>query len=262
MADEPFTLVPGQLTLEALRSILTHKKTCLLDKAASSLIQASSDRVRRIINEKKTVYGINTGFGSLARQTISAAKLRQLQRNLVLSHACGTGELLSEDLVSLILLLKINCLAQGYSGVRRELIDSLLRFFNRGIYPCVPAKGSVGASGDLSPLAHLALPLIGEGEVRYKGEILSSEEGLKRAGLKPLQLAPKEGLALVNGLQVSAALCIQAFFTAEILFEAAVLAGSYHSMRPAVVTLPLMIAFRGYEAIQHSGMLPPCTGNY
>ena len=122
------------------------------------------------------------------------------------------GDLLSDDLVALILLLKINTLAQGYSGVRIELIDALLNFYNKGIYPCIPAKGSVGASGDLCPLAHLALALIGEGEVRYKGKILSAKKGLKRAGLKPLQFAPKEGLALINGLQVSAALCHSSFF--------------------------------------------------
>lgn len=223
---EIYTLVPGQLTLESIKSILADKKSCVLDESSLPLIKTSCDLVRKVISEEKIVYGINTGFGSLANQVIPAHQLQQLQSNLVRSHACCTGELLSDDVVALILLLKINCLAQGYSGVRKELIEALVILFNKGIYPCIPAKGSVGASGDLSPLAHLSLPLIGEGEIRYKGEILSSEEGLKIAGLKPLQLAPKEGLALLNGLQVSAALCIQAFFKVELLFEAAVLAGS------------------------------------
>ncbi|CDZ79255.1 Histidine ammonia-lyase [Legionella massiliensis] len=225
MADL-FTIIPGQLTLETIKLILKEKKNCVLHESSQELIHASCAVVTKVIDEKRTVYGINTGFGSLANQTISADHLKQLQRNIVLSHACGTGPLLSDEDVSLILLLKINSLSQGYSGVRMELIDALLLLYNKGIYPCIPAKGSVGASGDLVPLAHLTLPLLGEGEVSYQGRIISSEEGLKIAGLKPLELGPKEGLAMLNGLQVSAALCIQAFFKAEALFEAAILAGS------------------------------------
>ncbi|MBA2711101.1 MAG: histidine ammonia-lyase [Tatlockia sp.] len=221
-----FTIIPGQMDLKSIQYILKNSITCVLNDSALHSINASCQYVKKIIEENLTVYGINTGFGLLARERISTEQLEQLQRNLILSHACGTGELLSDKLVALILLLKINALAQGYSGVRKELIEALLTFFNKGIYPCIPAKGSVGASGDLCPLAHLALPLIGEGEVRYKGKILSAKEGLQIAGLKSLQLAPKEGLALINGLQVSTALCIQALFNTEILFEAAILAGS------------------------------------
>lgn len=223
---ETFTLIPGQMTLQSIKSILSEQKSCVLDDSSYSLIKASFDIVRKVIDEERTVYGINTGFGSLAHQRISNEHLKQLQRNIVLSHACGTGELLSDDIIAIILLLKINSLAQGYSGVRQTLVDALITLYNKRVYPCIPAKGSVGASGDLVPLAHLSLPLIGEGEVRFEGKTLSSEEGLKIAGLEPLELAPKEGLALLNGLQVSAALCIQAFFKAELLFETAVLAGS------------------------------------
>ena len=223
---ESFTLVPGQLNLESIKSILREQKSCLLDESAYPMIKNSYDIVRQVIDDKRTVYGINTGFGSLANQRISDDHLKQLQRNIVLSHACGTGELLSDETSALILLLKINSLAQGYSGVRQELIDTLLTLYNKRIFPCIPAKGSVGASGDLVPLAHLSLPLLGEGEIRFEGRLLTSEEGLKIAGLKPLELAPKEGLALLNGLQVSAALCMQAFFSTELLFEVAVLAGS------------------------------------
>jgi histidine ammonia-lyase len=223
---EMFTLMPGQMSLESLKSILAEKKSCVLDKSAYPLIQASYGLVQKVIKEKRTVYGINTGFGSLANQIISGQHLKQLQRNIVLSHACGTSELLRDEDVALILLLKINNLAQGYSGVRKELIDALVSLYNKRIFPCIPLKGSVGASGDLVPLAHLSLPLLGEGEVRVDGKILSAREGLALAGLKPMVLAPKEGLALLNGLQASAALCMQAFFRAELLFEAAVLAGS------------------------------------
>ncbi|WP_058504829.1 histidine ammonia-lyase [Legionella nautarum] len=222
---ELFTLLPGQLSLHTIKSLTKDKKNCMLDDSAGPMIEASCNIVREVLESKKTVYGINTGFGSLACQRISTEHLQQLQRNIVLSHACGAGELLTDEIVALILLLKINSLAQGYSGVRRELIDALTILYNKGVYPCIPAKGSVGASGDLVPLAHLSLPLIGEGEVRYQGKIMSAEEGLKLAGIKPLELAPKEGLALLNGLQPSAALCMDAFFKAELLFEAAVLAG-------------------------------------
>jgi histidine ammonia-lyase len=223
---ERFILLPGQLSLQTIKSLKKEKKNFLLDDSAGAVIEASCNIVRGVLESKKTVYGINTGFGSLACERISTEHLQQLQRNIVLSHACGAGELLSDEIVALILLLKINSLAQGYSGVRRELIDALIILYNKGVYPCIPAKGSVGASGDLVPLAHLSLPLIGEGEMRYQGKIMTAEEGLKIAGIKPLELAPKEGLALLNGLQPSAALCMDAFFKAELLFEAAVLAGS------------------------------------
>lgn len=223
---ETSKILPGQLSLQLIKEMITQKKNCVLDESSLPLIEASHQIVQQIINDKRTVYGINTGFGSLANQRISAENLQQLQRNIVLSHACGTGELLSDEVVALILLLKINNLAQGYSGVRKELIDALCQLYNAGVYPCVPGKGSVGASGDLVPLAHLSLPLLGVGEVRCNGEIISATEGLKLAGLTPFELAPKEGLALLNGLQVSAALALQAFFNAELLFEAAIIAGS------------------------------------
>lgn len=221
-----FTLIPGQLGLEDCQALLAKKRPCRLDNASKAAIQASCAAVAKVISSGKTVYGVNTGFGSLANQAISADNLQQLQHNLLLSHACGTGQLLDDDTVALILLLKINSLAQGFSGVRLELIEALIALYNHGIYPCIPAKGSVGASGDLAPLAHLALPLIGVGEVRHNGKILSAKEGLAKAGLKPITLAPKEGLALLNGLQASAAVSIQALFTAERLFNTALLAGS------------------------------------
>ena len=223
---EQFILTPGTLTLQNLRQIRHSKLPCILDKTCIPKVKSALDTVQQVLRDKRIVYGINTGFGSLANQIISNEKLEQLQRNIVLSHACGTGTLLSDEVVALSLLLKINSLAQGYSGIRIEVINALCKFYNAGVYPCVPAKGSVGASGDLVPLAHLALPLLGEGEMRYKGKIVSAKEGLKIANVKPFELAAKEGLALLNGLQVSAALGIHAFFTCEWLFETAILAGS------------------------------------
>lgn len=223
---ETFILKPGQLDFNSLKTQLAQKAFCKLDSSAFPSIQASFEAVQQVLATKRTVYGINTGFGSLANQRISDEDLKQLQRNIVLSHATGTGDLLCDETVALILLLKINNLAQGYSGVRQELIDALLCLYNSKIYPCIPAKGSVGASGDLVPLAHLSLALLGVGEVRYQGKLMSAEEGLKIAGLQPMELGPKEGLALLNGLQVSAALCILAYFKTERLFETAILAGS------------------------------------
>ncbi|MFI4919599.1 MAG: histidine ammonia-lyase [Legionellales bacterium] len=221
-----FMLYPGQLTLESIKKTLDLKQACMLSDDARVLIDASHQTVKKVLKDKKTVYGINTGFGSLANQTISTEHLKQLQRNIVLSHACGTGKLLADEVVALILLLKINNLAQGYSGVRYELIDALISLYNHQVYPCIPAKGSVGASGDLVPLAHMALALLGEGEVRYNGAIISAKAGLKIAGLKPLELEAKEGLALLNGLQVSAALALTALYASERLFETAIIAGA------------------------------------
>jgi histidine ammonia-lyase len=221
-----FILNPGQLTLSDLKNALAQHKPIVLAESALPLIDESHETVKRVLKDKKTVYGINTGFGSLANQTISTEHLKQLQRNIVLSHACGTGELLSDDVVALILLLKINNLAQGYSGVRLELIKALIALYNHQVYPCIPAKGSVGASGDLVPLAHMSLPLLGVGDVRYKNKIISAVEGLKIAGLAPIELEAKEGLALLNGLQVSTALALTGLFTTETLFETALVAGA------------------------------------
>lgn len=224
--SEYFELYPGQLNLLSIKQMIATLQPCVLTKSCLELIEKSHNTVKQVIKDNKTVYGINTGFGSLANQTISKENLKQLQTNIVLSHACGTGELLSDDTVALILILKINNLAQGYSGVRLELIEALLALYNHQVYPCIPSKGSVGASGDLVPLAHMALALLGVGEVRYQGKCISAKEGLKIASLEPMELEAKEGLALLNGLQVSTALALRAYFDCENLFEVALLTGA------------------------------------
>jgi histidine ammonia-lyase len=150
----------------------------------------------------------------------------QLQRNLILSHSAGTGELLSDDLVRLILVMKAGALAQGHSGVRWELIEALLALANSGVHPCIPAKGSVGASGDLAPLSHMAAVLMGMGEARYRGKILPAAEGLRHAGLAPITFGPKEGVALINGTQVSTALALSGLFAAEDALRAALVTGA------------------------------------
>ncbi len=171
-------------------------------------------------------YGINTGFGKLAQTQIPRGDLEQLQRNLILSHSVGVGPLLPDEVVRLVLLLKVAGLARGFSGVRPCVVDALVALLEAGVYPCIPSKGSVGASGDLAPLAHLAATLIGLGEMRKGGRVMSAREGLSQARLEPLSLAPKEGLALLNGTQVSTALALHGLFAAWNVFAAAVVAGA------------------------------------
>lgn len=221
-----FPLNPGQLTLKDIRQWYFHPQTLQLSEAAVNDINQSAETVAKVLARGKTVYGINTGFGLLANTRIPPERLTDLQRRIVLSHSVGTGELLSDDVVRLMLLLKINSLARGYSGIRLKVINALIALLNHGVYPCVPSKGSVGASGDLAPLAHMVLPLLGEGEVRVNGQILPAVEGLKSAGLEPFELAPKEGLALLNGTQVSTALALAGLFNVERVFHSAIFVGA------------------------------------
>ncbi len=221
-----FKLKPGHLSYSDLRLLLNESTTIELEPHYHEAIFASEKVVADIISRKKPVYGINTGFGSLASTKIDEDKLEDLQRGILLSHAAGTGELLSDEAVRLILALKINSLARGFSGVRLQTIDALIKLYNANVYPCIPSQGSVGASGDLAPLAHLSIALLGIGEVRYQGKIISAEKGLEIAGIKPLVLAPKEGLALINGTQVSTALALLGLFHAENVFIHALIAGA------------------------------------
>ena len=220
-------LVPGELTLAQLRRLCgTQAVRVELDAKCRANVRASAEVVARAAKGQAAVYGVNTGFGKLATQRIARDDLALLQLKLLRSHAVGVGEPLPERVVRLILLLKATSLARGYSGVREEIIDTLLAMYNAGITPVVPCQGSVGASGDLAPLAHLSLPLVGEGEVMFKGESMPAASALKQCGIAPLQLGAKEGLALINGTQVSTALALDALLAADRLFEAAVIAGS------------------------------------
>lgn len=221
-----FPLNPGQLSLSDLRHWYFNSAQLELSEQAVADIENSAAMVDQVLQEGQVVYGINTGFGLLANTRIPPERLTDLQRRIVLSHSVGTGELLSDDVVRLVLLLKINSLSRGFSGVRLKVIEALTALVNHRVYPCVPSKGSVGASGDLAPLAHLVLPLLGEGEVRVNGEILPAQQGLQKAGLKPFELAPKEGLALLNGTQVSTALALAGLFKIERVFHSAVTVGA------------------------------------
>ncbi|MBF9002185.1 histidine ammonia-lyase [Vibrio nitrifigilis] len=221
-----FTLHPGKLTLAALREISRHPVTLTLDENAIAGINASTQVVNDIISEDKAVYGINTGFGLLANTRIAAEDLNELQRSIVLSHAAGTGELMNDETVRLIMTLKVNSLARGFSGIRLSVIQALITLINKEIYPCIPKKGSVGASGDLAPLAHMSAVLLGEGQARYKGEVLSGGAALAIAGMEPIELAPKEGLALLNGTQASTAFALEGLFHAEDLYASAIVCGA------------------------------------
>ena len=211
------------LNLPELRQIARDGPRLDLDPGCLPGLRAGFESVERIVASGKPAYGINTGFGRLSQTRIPAEDLEQLQANIVLSHAAGTGPLLDDAAVRLILALKIASLASGHSGVRPQLVERLLELYNRSIYPCIPAKGSVGASGDLAPLAHLSLALLGIGDVRVKGKVSPARTALD--DLQPLKLAPKEGLALLNGTQVSTALALMGLFATEDLFAAAVAAG-------------------------------------
>jgi histidine ammonia-lyase len=197
-----------------------------VSEAAYRAIDRGAAAVAAIVQGGQPAYGVNTGFGRLAQTHIPIDQLELLQRNLVLSHAVGVGEPLPAGVVRLTLALKIVTLAQGFSGVRRELVDALLALYNADVLPRVPCKGSVGASGDLAPLAHLSAVLLGVGEVECGGRILAASEGLKLAGLRPVTLAAKEGLALLNGTQVSTALALWNLFAIDNLYATALVAGA------------------------------------
>ena len=220
-------LIPGQLSLAQLRRLCSEKPLPVqLDGACRKGIRASAELVARAADGGAAVYGVNTGFGKLANTRIAKSDLAILQLKLLRSHAVGVGEPLPENTVRLILLLKAASLARGYSGVREKVVDALLALYHHGIFPVVPCQGSVGASGDLAPLAHLCLPLVGEGEVVYRGQRQPALQALQQAGLQPIALTAKEGLALINGTQVSTAMAIDALFATERVFEAAVIAGA------------------------------------
>jgi histidine ammonia-lyase len=220
------TLQPGKLTLSELRTIWQNAGSLAVAPEAYADIEASAATVQAIVAKGDPAYGINTGFGILAKRHIPHAQLEQLQRNLILSHAVGTGALLPDHVVRLILLTKIGSLARGYSGVRPLIVDTLVALYNAGIMPAIPAQGSVGASGDLAPLAHMTLAMLGVGPVRMKGELMEAKEALAKAGIEPVVLAAKEGLALINGTQVSNALALHGLFMAERLLEAAMVSGA------------------------------------
>jgi histidine ammonia-lyase len=220
------TITPGQLGWPLMREIRLGPQRLDLDAAAWADVQASADAVARVLASGQVVYGLNTGFGKLASTRIPDSDHAQLQLNLLRSHAVGVGEPMTDAVVRLMLLLKAASLGRGHSGVSPALVRGLLDLLAHDLLPVVPCKGSVGASGDLAPLAHLCLPLIGEGQVRLRGQTLPAGQALQACGLQPIALGAKEGLALINGTQASTALAIEGLFAAEQLLCAGVLVGA------------------------------------
>lgn len=214
------------LNFATLRELSRGGVELAVSEDAYAAVARGAAAVAGIVRRGQPAYGINTGFGRLAQTHIPNEQLELLQRNLVLSHAVGVGDPLPAPVVRLMLALKIASLVRGYSGVRRELVDALLRLYNADVLPRVPAKGSVGASGDLAPLAHLSAVLLGVGEVECGGKVMSAGEGLARAGLEPLTLAAKEGLALLNGTQTSTALALCNLFAVDNLLATAIVSGA------------------------------------
>ncbi len=219
------TLTPGSVTFADLRAIWKGADVSLSAEGIAA-VDAATASVERIVASNKIVYGLNTGFGLLANTRIPNDRLIELQKNIVMSHACGLGEALDERITRLILATKIIGLARGHSGVRRVVIDRLLEFLKRGLLPVIPEQGSVGASGDLAPLAHMAAAMMGVGGIKVNGKTMNAAAALSSAGLEPLELGPKEGLALLNGTQVSTAIALDALFKAERVFGAALCAGA------------------------------------
>jgi histidine ammonia-lyase len=220
------TLTPGAVSLPTLAQIYWDGVPAVLNPASTQPVQRAADRIAAIASGDRPVYGVNTGFGKLASIKINSADVATLQRNLILSHCCGVGQPLPENVVRLIMSLKLISLGRGASGVRVELIRLIEDMLARGVTPVIPEKGSVGASGDLAPLAHMAAVLMGEGEAIFESRRLSGGDALDRVGLQPVVLAAKEGLALINGTQASTALALAGLFRAHRAAQAALVTGA------------------------------------
>ncbi|MEG2017833.1 MAG: histidine ammonia-lyase [Clostridium sp.] len=196
----------NDLTLQDVINVARNNYEVEISPEAEARINKSREIVDKIVAEDKVIYGITTGFGKFSDVSISGEDCKTLQRNLIISHSCGFGNRLDSDIVRAIILLRANALAKGYSGIRLSTVKTLVAMLNKGVHPSIPEKGSLGASGDLAPLSHMVLPMLGEGEAEYMGEILSGKEAMEAAGIPTIELIAKEGLALINGTQVMTAI--------------------------------------------------------
>ncbi|WP_346929317.1 histidine ammonia-lyase [Clostridium sp.] len=195
----------NDLRLEDIVNVARNNYQVEISEEAIKRVEKSRGIVDKIVEEDRVVYGITTGFGKFSDVSISGEDCKTLQRNLIISHACGFGDSLDTDIVRTIILLRANALSKGYSGIRLSTLQTLVAMLNKGVHPIIPEKGSLGASGDLAPLSHMVLPMIGEGEAEYQGKIISGREAMNKAGIEVVQLIAKEGLALINGTQVMTA---------------------------------------------------------
>lgn len=219
----------NNLTLEKFIDVTRNLKKVELTAEAIEKVNKARALVDRYVDENKVVYGLTTGFGKFSDVVISGEETKTLQRNLIISHSCGVGNPLDEEIVRGIMLLRANALAKGYSGVRLSTLNILLEMLNKGVHPIIPEKGSLGASGDLAPLAHMVLVMIGEGEAIYKGERMPGKEAMEKAGIEPVELTSKEGLALINGTQVMTSVGAHTVYDAINLSKTADIAASLTS---------------------------------
>ncbi len=244
------TLTPGKVTLEDLEKIYRGSLAVTLDRDAQPAVERAADAVAKVAAGDVAVYGVNTGFGKLASISIPSEDTATLQRNLILSHCCGVGEATETAIVRLMMALKLLSLGRGASGVRWEIVTLIEGMLAKGVTPLVPAQGSVGASGDLAPLAHMAAVMIGSGEALYDGERMAGDAALKAAGLTPTTLGPKEGLALINGTQFSTAYALAGLFDAWTNAEAAIVTSALSTdaiMGSTAPLLPEIHALRGHR---------------
>ena len=224
-----FYINSDRLTISDLDNIISNKlKIKLSDETVSKIVSCRSYLDEKLATDLNPIYGINTGFGSLCDIKISDSNLSQLQENLVKSHACGCGEIIPNEVVKIMLLLKIKSLSLGYSGVHLDTVNRLVDFYNNDILPVIYEQGSLGASGDLAPLAHLALPLLGLGEVNIDGKIVSSLSVLERFNWQPIKLKSKEGLALLNGTQFMCAFGVYNLIKAQQLIKFLIVLEHFH----------------------------------
>lgn len=247
------TLSPGETRLEELESIYRQQASVKLDRTAKAGVDAASEQIARAVSGGEAVYGVNTGFGKLASVKIAAQDTATLQRNLILSHCCGVGETTEPEITRLMMVLKLLSLGRGASGVRWKLIELIEGMLNHGVIPVIPAKGSVGASGDLAPLAHMAAAMLGEGTSLYQGKVMPSAKALSAAGLSPIILGAKEGLALINGTQFSTAYALAGLFDAWRNVQGAVITSALSTDAIMGSTAPLLAEI--HELRGHRGQI-------
>ena len=252
----------NSLTLEDVVAICRHGAKVALTEEAKKAIQISRDIVEKNIAEEKVVYGLNTGFGKFVNVAIPEAELDQLQYNLIVSDACGVGDPFKEDVTRAIMLLRANALAKGFSGIRLSTVETLLEMLNRGVHPVIPEKGSVGSSGDLCPLAHMVMPMIGEGEAVYQGKVMSGKEAMEAAGIPIVRLKAKEGLALINGTCAMMGVASLAVYDAGIIIKTADISASLtvDALEGIVDPTNVGAIFRSAAALGMDGVLvsPTC----
>jgi histidine ammonia-lyase len=251
--SEILTLTPGAVGIHALRLIYREGAGVVLDGAARDRVMRAAEQVAAAASGADPVYGVNTGFGKLAQKRIAPEDTARLQRNLILSHSSGVGPPLPADVTRLIMALKLISLGRGASGVRWGLVQLLQDMLNAGVVPVIPAQGSVGASGDLAPLAHMSAVMIGDGEALYRGERMPGGQALREAGLTPIELGPKEGLALINGTQVSTALALAGLFETHRAFRAALASGALSTDAAMGSSAPFMAEI--HELRGHRGQI-------